>query len=342
MRRRRRGGAGRRGTSREAAPRDRIPAAGRRAARRRRRRAASRSRSTPSERRSAPRDTGSGSRRRGDAHGVPCRRASSTARRRCASCCRWRSRARRAQHGPVAAPHGTIDDRPRFAWRGAMLDVARHFFGVEDVKRYIDLMALYKLNRLHLHLTDDQGWRLAIGSWPRLARHGGSTEVGGGTGGFYTQREYAEIVAYARRAVRRRWCPRSTCRVTRTRRWRRTRSSTATASRRALVHGHRGRLQLALHPQGARRTAFVDDVVREVAALTPGPYLHIGGDEAQATTPRTTSTSCAASQAHRAVARQADGRVGGDRAARGSHRTRSHSTGTTRSSRVAAARRARR
>ena len=61
---------------------------------------------------------------------------------------------------------------PRFEWRGAMLDVARHFFGVEDVKRYIDLISHYKMNRLHLHLTDDQGWRIEIKSWPRL------TEVG--------------------------------------------------------------------------------------------------------------------------------------------------------------------
>ena len=62
-----------------------------------------------------------------------------------------------------------IADRPRFGWRGAMLDVARHFFSVDDVKRYIDLMSLYKFNRLHLHLADDQGWRIEIKSWPELA-----------------------------------------------------------------------------------------------------------------------------------------------------------------------------
>ena len=98
---------------------------------------------------------------------------------------------------PWLVPRGTIHDRPRFAWRGAMLDVARHFFGVDDVKRLIDLMSLYKLNRLHLHLTDDQGWRLAIHSWPRLTSHGGRTQVGGGRGGYFTQRQYAELVAYA-------------------------------------------------------------------------------------------------------------------------------------------------
>ena len=83
-----------------------------------------------------------------------------------------------------------------------MLDVARHFFGVADVKRVIDLAAAYKLNRLHLHLSDDQGWRIEIKSWPELTRIGGQTSVvtadgRGGAGGFYTQADYADIVAYA-------------------------------------------------------------------------------------------------------------------------------------------------
>src|SRR5512140_1654737 len=94
-------------------------------------------------------------------------------------------------------PAVSIWDTPRFAWRGAMLDVARHFFGVEDVKRYIDLLAYYKMNRFHMHLADDQGWRIMINAWPQLATVGGSTEVGGGPGGYYTQAEYADIVAYA-------------------------------------------------------------------------------------------------------------------------------------------------
>ena len=85
----------------------------------------------------------------------------------------------------------------RFEWRGVMLDVARHFFGVEDVKRFVDVIARFGFNRLHLHLTDDQGWRIEIESWPRLAEVGGASAVGGGTGGFYTQRDYAEIVEHA-------------------------------------------------------------------------------------------------------------------------------------------------
>jgi hexosaminidase len=78
-----------------------------------------------------------------------------------------------------------------------MLDVSRHFFTVKEVKHYIDEIAMYKINVLHLHLSDDQGWRIAINSWPRLATYGGSTEVGGGPGGYYTQAQYKDIVAYA-------------------------------------------------------------------------------------------------------------------------------------------------
>jgi hexosaminidase len=76
---------------------------------------------------------------------------------------------------PVRAPAVRVIDSPRFVWRGAMLDVARHFFDVDDVKRYMDLMALYKLNVLHLHLSDDQGWRIEIKSWPNLAIEGGKS-----------------------------------------------------------------------------------------------------------------------------------------------------------------------
>src|SRR5688572_24061176 len=78
-------------------------------------------------------------------------------------------RAARRNAQPLRVPSILVRDRPRFMWRGAMLDVARHFLSVDDVKRYIDLMALHKLNRLHLHLADDQGWRIEIKSWPNLA-----------------------------------------------------------------------------------------------------------------------------------------------------------------------------
>ena len=90
-----------------------------------------------------------------------------------------------------------IEDAPKYGWRGFMLDVSRHFFGVDDVLRLIDLAALYKLNVLHLHLTDDQGWRIPIAKWPELTGAGAATQVGGGAGGFYTHADYARIVAHA-------------------------------------------------------------------------------------------------------------------------------------------------
>jgi hexosaminidase len=101
--------------------------------------------------------------------------------------------------GPVALPVGEVVDVPRYAWRGLMVDIARHFFGPVELERVVDLMAAYKLNVLHLHLTDDQGWRLAIDAYPELAEVGGASEVGGGDGGHLTQDDYRHLVAYAAR-----------------------------------------------------------------------------------------------------------------------------------------------
>ncbi len=183
---------------------------------------------------------------------------------------------------PVAGrtiPAGRIVDRPRFAYRGVMLDVARHFFSVADVKRLIDLAALLKLNHLHLHLTDDQGWRVAIDQWPRLTEYGGQTEVGDGRGGYYTKADYLEIVAYAAdrfiTVVPEVDLPGHT--------------NAALASYRELnedgVAPDRytdievGFSSLAVSKEITYR--FLDEVFGELAALTPGPYLHIGGDEAK-------------------------------------------------------------
>ncbi|UMB55289.1 beta-N-acetylhexosaminidase [Lutibacter sp. A64] len=176
---------------------------------------------------------------------------------------------------------GEIEDYPEYAYRGAMLDVARHFFGVEDVKRYIDLLAAYKINILHLHLSDDQGWRIEIKSWPKLTTIGGSTEVGGGEGGFYTQEQYKEIVAYAA-------------------------ANYITVIPEIDMPGHTN-AALASYPElncdgkspelytGIKvgfstlctskeiTYKFIDDVVKELVALTPGPYIHIGGDESHVT-----------------------------------------------------------
>jgi hexosaminidase len=109
----------------------------------------------------------------------------------------WSVEHRDAMNRRLWLPGARITDTPRFAWRGAMLDVSRHFINADAVKRYIDLMALYKLNRLHMHLADDQGWRIEIASRPNLTTHGGSTQVGGGPGGYYTKAQFADIVAYA-------------------------------------------------------------------------------------------------------------------------------------------------
>ena len=183
------------------------------------------------------------------------------------------------QPGPWRIPGGRIADHPRFRWRGAALDVARHFFGVEEVKRYVDLMVLYKLNVLHLHLTDDQGWRIAIDRWPKLTTTGGSTEVGGGQGGFYTKEEFAEIVRYAQdrhvTVVPEIDVPGHT--------------NAALASYGELNCDGRpskpytgikvGFSSLCVDEPVTYR--FLDEVFGELAAMTPGPYFHIGGDEVE-------------------------------------------------------------
>ncbi|WP_225831935.1 beta-N-acetylhexosaminidase [Streptomyces sp. NK08204] len=185
------------------------------------------------------------------------------------------------QSGPWRVAGGIIVDRPRYAYRGAMLDVSRHFFTVAQVKRYIDQLALYKINKLHLHLSDDQGWRIAIDSWPRLATYGGSTEVGGGPGGHYTKADYQEIVRYAAsrylEVVPELDMPGHT--------------EAALASYAdlncdgvapPLYTGTRVGFSSLCVPKQVTYD-FVDDVVRELAAITPGRYLHIGGDEAHST-----------------------------------------------------------
>jgi hexosaminidase len=185
------------------------------------------------------------------------------------------------QEGPWKISTGTITDRPVYSYRGAMLDVSRHFFGVEDVKRFIDLISYYKINYLHLHLSDDQGWRIEIKSWPNLTAHGGTTQVGGGKGGFYTQEQYSDIVKYAQQRfvtiVPEIDMPGHT--------------NAALASYAELNADGKVRelytgTEVGFSTFATRKETtykFVDDVVREIAALTPGPYFHIGGDESHST-----------------------------------------------------------
>ena len=180
---------------------------------------------------------------------------------------------------PLSLPGVHITDQPRFGGRGMMLDVARHFLPLHDVKRFIDLAALYKLNRLHLHLSDDQGWRVEIPGWPNLTEYGGSTEVGGGVGGYYSTDEYTELVEYAQDRF-------------------------ITVVPEIDIPGHTNAALASyadLNCDGIARDLyigtnvgfsalcvdkdityeFLDDVIREISSRTPGPYFHVGGDEVE-------------------------------------------------------------
>ena len=181
----------------------------------------------------------------------------------------------------LSLPGGKIIDQPGYEYRGAMLDVARHFFSISDVKRYIDLLSIYKINFLHFHLSDDQGWRIEIKSWPKLTQIGGKTEVGGGEGGFYTQEDFKDIIKYAEDRF-------------------------ITIIPEIDLPGHTN-AALASYAElncSGKATAiytgievgfstlcvdkevtylFVEDVIREISEISPGPFFHIGGDESHVT-----------------------------------------------------------
>jgi hexosaminidase len=190
-------------------------------------------------------------------------------------------------------PALTLRDAPGYSWRGSMLDVSRHFLPVAEVERHIDLLSRYKLNVLHWHLTDDQGWRVAIASRPRLTSVGGwrTEATGERTGGFYSAREIRRVVEYARmRGVM--------------------------VVPEIEMPGH-ARAALAAYPElgcGGDSVAvatswgvFADilcpaspatfptlfAVLDEVMSLFPAPYVHVGGDEV----PKDRWRDCAACQA---------------------------------------------
>lgn len=172
-----------------------------------------------------------------------------------------------------------IVDYPRYAYRGMHLDVCRHFFSKDFIKKYIDLLAVYKLNTFHWHLTDDQGWRIQIKKYPRLTEVGAwRTEKDGKRyGGYYTQEDVREIVAYAEERY-------------------------ITVIPEIEMPGHSS-AALAAYPQlgctgqqlkvpdswgikkdiyapGDSTFRFFEDVMDEVCDLFPSTYIHIGGDEA--------------------------------------------------------------
>lgn len=189
-----------------------------------------------------------------------------------------------------SVPAVEIDDYPRFSYRGMHLDVARHFFPVEFVKKYIDLLAMYKMNRFHWHLTEDQGWRIEIEKYPRLTEisayrdstlaghYGSGVWDGERYGGYYTKEEIREVVDYAAERY-------------------------VTIIPEIEMPGHSSAV-LAAYPQfGCKENGdyrvqttwgifediycpkevtfrFLEDVLTEVMALFPSEYIHIGGDEA--------------------------------------------------------------
>ncbi len=187
----------------------------------------------------------------------------------------------KAEHdgSPVNIPCCKILDEPKFKWRGLMLDCARHFMSVDFIKRYIDILAYYKFNVLHWHLTDDQGWRIEIKKYPKLTQIGAwRKEPDGSTyGGYYTQKDIKEIVAYAK-------------------------SRFITVVPEIEMPGH-CMASLAAYPENsctggpfevpdtwgvfkdvycAGRDStfyFLKNILNEVIKLFPGKYIHIGGDE---------------------------------------------------------------
>jgi hexosaminidase len=190
-------------------------------------------------------------------------------------------------------PAVTIEDRPRFSWRGSHLDVARHFMPKEFVKKYIDLLALHKMNRFHWHLTDDQGWRLEIKQYPKLTEVGAwrpETLVGHETnnpatmtfdgkryGGFYTQDDVREIVAYAAdrfiTVIPEIEMPGHSQEVVAAY------PELGCTSEVVQARTHWGVSQYLLNAEPATIT-FMQNVLGEVLDLFPSPWIHVGGDEA--------------------------------------------------------------
>ena len=167
---------------------------------------------------------------------------------------------------------GAIQSSPRFAWRGFMLDESRHFFGKEKVKQYLDLMANLHLNVFHWHLTDEPAWRIEIKKYPKLTTVGGigNWHEADAEAQYYTQEDIKEIVAYAaERAIL--VVPEIDM------------PGHASAACRAypeLSGGGEGRWEgFTFHPAQERTYQFIDDVLSELVALFPSPYIHIGGDE---------------------------------------------------------------
>jgi hexosaminidase len=181
--------------------------------------------------------------------------------------------------GGILIPAMTIRDAPRYAWRGLSFDVVRRAHSVDEVKRVIDLLTLYKANVLHLHLTDSEGWRIEIESWPRLAEIASTTAVGDRPGGYFTKAQYRDLVQYAAdrfiTVVPEIEMPGHAAAI-----FRAYPELAGDGVNPETTNLHRAAWFQTMHPDNPRIFGFLEDVFREVSEMTSGGYLHIGGDEA--------------------------------------------------------------
>ncbi len=177
-----------------------------------------------------------------------------------------------SKSGEVVLPILTIDDEPRFGWRGVMLDESRSFFGVDKVKQLLELMSMHKLNIFHWHLTDDPGWRIEIKKYPKLATIGGiGNELDpDAPAQYYTQNEIKEIVQFAaERYIE--VIPEIDM------------PGHARAANRAYPEysggGSKSHPEFTFNPGKEETYAYLTDILREITTLFPSKYIHIGGDE---------------------------------------------------------------
>jgi hexosaminidase len=191
----------------------------------------------------------------------------------------------------LSVPAVTINDRPNFAYRGLMLDVGRHFFAVDEIKKLLDAMAYFKLNRFHWHLTDDQGWRLEIKKYPLLTTisawrdssiignygdHKSFVYDGQKSGGFYTQEQARDIVKYAAdrgiEVIPEIEMPGHSTAVLAAY------PQLGNGAAQYQVPGYWG-VHATIYNPGEPTFKFLEDVLTEVMAIFPSKYIHIGGDE---------------------------------------------------------------
>lgn len=198
------------------------------------------------------------------------------------------------QHAPaITLPAVRIDDAPAFAYRGFMLDVGRHFYPVDFVKKQLDLLSYYKINTFHWHLTDDQGWRIQINRYPKLTEVGAwRTEADGSRyGGFYTQAQIREVVDYARQrnimVIPEIEMPGHSMAAL-------TAYPELSCTKQPLSVPTTWGVFKDIDCVGDKGTfTFLQNVLDEVITLFPAPYVHIGGDE----TPKDRWKDCASCQA---------------------------------------------